>query len=52
MPHETEIVIRSIKQPVLFGDHADSHDAGHATKCRVWWFAALPVVTFLIGLAF
>jgi hypothetical protein len=47
MPHETEIIIKSIKQPVVFGEH----DPNHKTKCRVWWFALLPVLTFLLGLA-
>lgn len=46
MPHETEIVIRSFAQPVHFGEHRKP------TKCRVWWFAVLPVVTFILGLLF
>lgn len=51
MPHLTEVTVKSLMQPVIFGDHADPHSAGHKTKCRVWWFALLPVLTFLLGLA-
>lgn len=47
MPHETTIIIQKLTQPVAFGEHA--HDA-KPPKCRVWWFAALPLVTFVIGL--
>jgi hypothetical protein len=51
MPHESEIIhLKSITQPVIFGEHADPHEAAHKSKCRVWWFAALPVLTFILGL--
>jgi hypothetical protein len=49
MPHETEIIIKSLTQPVRFGE-APAHEEDHKpAKCRVWWFPAALVVAFVVG---
>lgn len=46
MPHESEIIIRSISDPVAFKE-------GKPTKIRFWYIpAGCLLVGFLIGLAF
>ncbi len=58
MPHETEIIIKSWKQPVRLGDdghaetkHAESETSGHSVL-RLWHCVAVVLCTgILIGLA-